>query len=103
MPNASHTQTAGDQTGRAQFAAAIARFGRWPREYNDERPHQALAMTVPADLYAPSDRPYRGLSEVDYPLHDWASTVTHCGRICFKGRKVNLSQVFADTRWACGR
>jgi putative transposase len=21
--------------------------------------------------------------------------VTHCGRICFKGRKVNLSQVFA--------
>ena len=22
-------------------------------------------------------------------------TVTHCGRICFKSRKVNLSQVFA--------
>jgi putative transposase len=22
-------------------------------------------------------------------------TVTHCGRICFNGRKVNLSQVFA--------
>ena len=52
-------------------------------------------MKVPADVYAPSDRPYRGLSELDYPLHDWASTVTHCGRICFKGRKVNLSQVFA--------
>jgi putative transposase len=35
------------------------------------------------------------LTELDYPLHDWASTVTHCGRICFNGRKVNLSQVFA--------
>ena len=34
-------------------------------------------------------------SELDYPLHDWAATVTHCGRICFKGRKVNLSRVFA--------
>ena len=52
-------------------------------------------MQRPADVYTPSDRPYRGLSELDYPLHDWATVVTHCGRICFKGRKVNLSQVFA--------
>jgi putative transposase len=52
-------------------------------------------MKVPADCYIPSVRPYRGLSELDYPLHDWAVTVTHCGRICFKRRKVNLSQVFA--------
>jgi putative transposase len=52
-------------------------------------------MKVPADLYAVSPRPYRGLGELDYPLHDWAVTVTHCGRICFKRRKVNLSQVFA--------
>jgi hypothetical protein len=28
-------------------------------------------------------------------LHDWTATVTHCGRVCFKNRKVNLSQVFA--------
>ena len=60
-----------------------------------ERPHQALTMQVPANLYLPSPRPYRGLSELDYPLHDWASTVTTCGRICFRRRKVNLSQVFA--------
>ena len=30
-----------------------------------------------------------------YPLHDWTGTVTHGGRICYKSRKVNLSQVFA--------
>jgi putative transposase len=30
-----------------------------------------------------------------YPLHDWTGTVTHCGRICDKRRKINLSQVFA--------
>ena len=30
-----------------------------------------------------------------YPFHDWTATVTHCGRICFKKRKVSLSQVFA--------
>jgi putative transposase len=27
--------------------------------------------------------------------HDRAITVTCCGRICFDGRKINLSQVFA--------
>jgi hypothetical protein len=29
-----------------------------------------------------------------YPLHDWTETVTHCGRICYKSRKVNLSSGF---------
>jgi putative transposase len=72
-----------------------ARFDAFLQEYNAERPHQALAMKVPADLYQPSHRPYRGLPELDYPLHDWAATVTTCGRICFRRRKINLSQVFA--------
>ena len=72
-----------------------ARFDAFVQQYNDDRSHQALGMRVPAALYAPSERPYRGLGDLDYPLHDWAVTVTHCGRICFKSRKVNLSQVFA--------
>jgi putative transposase len=63
------------------------RFDAFLQQYNADRPHQALAMRVPADVYRPSDQPYRGLGELDYPLHDWASTVTHCGRICFKGRR----------------
>ena len=72
-----------------------ARFDAFLRQYNEERPHQALDMKVPADVYTASHRAYLGLSELDYPLHDWAAIVTHRGRICFKGRKVNLSQVFA--------
>jgi hypothetical protein len=36
-----------------------------------------------------------GLDELTYPFHDQTVMVTHCGRLCFKGRKVNLSQVFA--------
>ena len=62
---------------------------------NHERPHQALGMKVPADLYARSPRLYRGLEELSYPFHDTTITVTHCGRICFKGHKINLSHAFA--------
>jgi len=72
-----------------------ARFDRFLEQYNRDRPHQALGMRVPADLYAHSPRLYRGLDELTYPFHDHTIAVTHCGRICFNGQKVNLSQVFA--------
>jgi putative transposase len=72
-----------------------ARFDTFIEQYNRERPHQALAMKVPAELYKPSSRPYCGLQDVDYPLHDWTATVTRCGRICWNRRKINVSTVFA--------
>jgi putative transposase len=72
-----------------------ARFDDFIERCNQERPHQALAMKLPSEVYARSARPYRGLCEVDYPFHDRTVTVTNCGRICHKGRKINLSQVFA--------
>ena len=58
-------------------------------------PRQALNMQCPAERYAPSTRPYRGLPELDYPFHDRTLTVTTCGRICFNRKKINLSVVFA--------
>jgi putative transposase len=72
-----------------------ARFDAFVMHYNQERPHQALGMKVPADVYVRSPRVYRGLEELTYPFHDATITVTHCGRICFKGRKVNLSHALA--------
>jgi len=42
-----------------------------------------------------SPRVYRGLDELTYPFHNAIFTVTHCGRISFRGRKVNLSHAFA--------
>jgi putative transposase len=72
-----------------------ARFDTFVAQYNQERPHQALGMHVPADVYTRSPRVYRGLEDLAYPFHDQTITVTHCGRICFNSQKVNLSQVFA--------
>src|SRR5581483_194344 len=77
------------------FLQQQAKFDDFIDVYNRERPHQAIAMRCPAELYRPSTRPYRGLPELDYPLHDKTVTVTTCGRICYKQRKINLSTVFA--------
>jgi putative transposase len=77
------------------FLQQQAKFDDFIDCYNRERPHQALNMKYPAELYEPSPRPYRGLTDLEYPFHDKTFTVTRCGRICFGRQKVNLSTVFA--------
>jgi putative transposase len=80
------------------FLQQQSRFDAFLTRYNDERPHHALDMRVPADDYRPSPRAYHGLGELEYPLHDWTAIVTTCGRICYEKRKVNLSTVFAGQK-----
>jgi len=75
-----------------------ARFDSFIEEFNQERPHEALAMKTPAEVYSPSARAYNGLPELTYPLHDRDVVVTACGRICLHRKRVNLSHVFAGQR-----
>jgi putative transposase len=77
------------------FLQQQAKFDQFIDCYNRERPHQALGMRYPSELYSASPRPYRGLDELQYPFHDRTITVTRCGRICFGRQKINLSTVFA--------
>jgi hypothetical protein len=55
------------------------RFDAFVHEFNAERPHEALQMKRPADVYSPSPRPYKGLPELSYPLHELEVLVTACG------------------------
>jgi putative transposase len=77
------------------FLQQQARFDTFMDGFNRERPHQALDMKYPAELYQASPRRYRGLTELNYPFHDRTLTVTQCGRLCIGKRKINLSTVFA--------
>jgi putative transposase len=79
----------------SNFLQQQGKFDAFQVEYNKERPHEALEMKCPGEVYSPSPRPYRGIGRIDYPMHDHAITVTHCGRICFKGKKISFSTVFA--------
>ena len=74
------------------------RFETFRREFNEERPHEALAMQTPAERYATSPRPYQGLPELTYPMHDRDIIVTACGRICMHRKKINISTVMAGQR-----
>ena len=82
----------------ANIIAQQARFDDFVHEFNTERPHEALDMKVPAELYKPSPRPYDGLPELDYPFHDRDVLVTACGRICMHRKKINISTVLAGQK-----
>jgi transposase InsO family protein len=74
------------------------RFDAFVREFNAERPHEALAMRCPAELHTASPRPYNGLPDLQYPWHDRDILVTACGRICMHRKKINISTVLAGQK-----
>jgi transposase InsO family protein len=75
-----------------------ARFDDFVQEFNTERPHQAIGMKCPAEIYTPSPRPYQGLPELTYPFHDRDGLVTACGRLCLHRKKINISTVLAGQK-----
>jgi transposase InsO family protein len=66
-------------------AAQQQRFGRFVREYNEERPHEALADQPPATCYQPSRRslPTR-VPTVEYPGHLEVRLVSSNGCVSWK-------------------
>ena len=72
-----------------------AKFDTFLEEFNHERPHEALDMKCPAELYMPSPQSYRGIAEPHYPFHDKTVVVTNCGRLCLYRKKINLSTCLA--------
>ena len=62
------------------------RFDAFRKEFNEERPHEALEMDTPASRYEPSVRPYPAREpEVTYP-EDWPRRMVRVrGEVKFKG------------------
>lgn len=72
-----------------------SKFDDFIEEFNNDRPHEALEMKYPGEIYQPNPREYKGLLPLQYPMHDRTVTITNCGRVCIGKLKINLSQVFA--------
>lgn len=73
------------------------RFDDFHEEFNHVRPHQALNMRRPADVYVPSSRPLPSpLPDLTYPFHDDAVRVSKWGEIHIAGHgPVKLSKALA--------
>ena len=77
-----------------------ATFETWRREFNEERPHQALGMRVPAELYQPSARKWTGTPElIGYPGMA-TRRVKKAGAICYQDERIFISQALAG--WDLG-
>jgi putative transposase len=80
----------------ATAAAQQRRFTRFCAEYNHERPHEALAQTVPAAHYQPSARPLpRRLPPLEYPGHAAIRRVDQNGYVSWR-RPLFVSVALAD-------
>jgi putative transposase len=84
------------QKPEADRAAQQAAFDAFRHEYNTERPHEALAMTTPAEHYRPSSRrmPDR-LPEPDYAAEAAVRRVRCNGEIRWNGDLIYVSQTLA--------
>jgi transposase InsO family protein len=82
---------------RANLLQQQERFDEWTHQFNHERPHEALHMKCPADLYTKSVNllPAK-LPDLLYPLHDDAVRVSTWGDIQIAGvGTVRLSRALA--------
>jgi transposase InsO family protein len=69
-------------------------FLRFQREYNQERPHQALEYRTPASVYVPSPRPYPSrLAELEYGPQFQLRRISSNGYFSWKHQAVFVSGV----------
>jgi transposase InsO family protein len=68
------------------------RFDEFVDDFNNERPHEALQMKCPADVYKKSKRAYpASLPELAYPNHDDVVRVTKNGYVTLRRKLVFVS------------
>lgn len=76
-------------------------FDRWREIYNQERPHEALGLDVPAARYRASARCYpEQLPPIDYDTADVVRSVRPNGQVSFQGRNYFVGQAFAGEKVA---
>ena len=70
-------------------------FDQWRDHYNLERPHEALALAVPATRYAPSPRAFpETLPPIEYGPTDIVRKVQAQGKVSYRGRIFRISKAF---------
>ena len=79
----------------ADFERMQLRFDEWRHCYNHVRPHESLAMAVPASRYQPSQRSFpEQLPSLEYGATDQVRKVQTDGKISFRNREFRIGKAF---------
>jgi transposase InsO family protein len=65
---------------------------KWRAEFNEVRPHEAIAMQTPAQLYVRSSRRYTGVRPPRYPASYGVRRVSSKGCVRYMGKAVFISE-----------
>jgi transposase InsO family protein len=65
---------------------------KWRAEFNEVRPHEAIAMRTPAQLYVRSSRRYTGVQQPRYPASYGVRRVSSKGCVRYMGKAVFISE-----------
>jgi transposase InsO family protein len=88
------------QLERTGYTERQAAFDLWRKEFNEERPHEALGMRFPSEVYRDSERKYEGTPEkLVYPGIE-SRRVKANGSIDFRSKWYFLSTALAG--WDVG-
>jgi hypothetical protein len=75
-------------------AAQQRRFTRYRRDFNENRPHEALGQKPPGEVYKPSKRQMpKSLPTFSYPAHFEQRRVSGNRYVAFHGRQIPVKKV----------
>ena len=69
-------------------------FDIWKDDFNKCRPHEALGLQLPADVYQKSPNKYQEIDEILYPKQLHVRTVNNRGNVRYKAKRIFLSNAF---------
>lgn len=72
------------------------KFDLFTPYFNLHRPHEALDMKFPNEVYRKSDKQYQDPEELQYPQHQHTLKVYSCGSILYNRQKIYVSKTLAN-------
>lgn len=103
--NGGHERMHRDMSGELQKEPAYSlaeeqeRIDKWKREFNTVRPHEALNMKTPSEVYRRSKKNFqRRLLQIGYPDAFAVRNVRHDGYIRWKGNMRYISEALAGEK-----
>jgi putative transposase len=89
-----------ERAARANLALQQRALEKFRQDYNEHRPHEALAQRTPGELYTSSPRPYSGRLPAarEYPREWTTRQIRSDGRMKWGGQEINVTLALAGER-----